>query len=179
MLLLLGVIWGGSFFFARVAVQAVPPMTLVLLRVALAALALHVYLLGRGGLYRELARNWRAFLVMGLLNNAIPHTLIFAGETQIGAGLAAILNATTPLWTVIVTHRLTADEKLRPAKVAGCALGLAGTVLLIGPDALSGAGRARLGPDRRRRRSSSPTPLPRHSAGASPAFRRRRPPPAN
>lgn len=140
MLLFLGVIWGGSFFFARVAVQQVPPMTLVLLRVALAALALHVYLRGRGGLYHDLARNWRAFLVMGLINNAIPHTLIFAGETQIGAGLASILNATTPLWTVIVTHALTADEKMRPAKIAGCALGLAGTVLLIGPDALSALG---------------------------------------
>ncbi len=140
LLLLLGFLWGGSFFFARVAVQQVPPMTLVLLRLALAAMALHLYLRGRDGLYRQLASNWRAFLVMGLINNAIPHTLIFAGETEIGAGLASILNATTPLWTVIVAHAATADEKLRTSKIVGCALGLAGTVLLIGPDAFDALG---------------------------------------
>lgn len=136
LLLLLGAIWGGSFFFARVAVQQIPPMTLVLLRVLLAAVALHVFLAGRHGLYRHLADRWPAFLVMGFLNNAVPFTLIFAGQTQIGAGLASILNATTPLWTVLVTHAFTTDEKLTTGKAIGCALGLAGTVILIGPDAL-------------------------------------------
>lgn len=140
MLLLLGLIWGGSFFFARIAVQHVPPFTLVLARVMLAAVALHVYLRGRYGLYGHIARRWRAFLLLGLLNNAIPFALIFAGEIRIGAGLAAILNASTPLWTVLVTHALTSDEKLSSGKIAGCALGFGGTVLLIGPDALFGLG---------------------------------------
>ncbi|HET7411713.1 MAG TPA: DMT family transporter, partial [Pararhizobium sp.] len=83
---------------------------------------------------------WRSFLVLGLLNNAIPFTLIFMGETEIGAGLASILNATTPLWTVLATHATTTNEKLNGAKLAGCALGLAGTILLIGPGALADVG---------------------------------------
>ena len=135
---LLGLIWGGSFFFARVAVAHVPPFTLVLLRLGLAALALHLYLCGRHGIYPALAGRWREFLLMGLINNAIPHAFIFLGQTHIGAGLAAILNATTPVWTVIIANVATEDEKLSAAKFAGCLLGLAGTVVLIGPSALAG-----------------------------------------
>ena len=140
LLILLGIIWGGSFFFARLAVEYVPPMTLVLLRVSLAAIALHLYLLGRNGLYRRLLGRWRAFIVLGTLNNAIPFTLIFIGQTEIGAGLAAILNATTPLWTVIIANRLTSDEKMTARKVSGCLLGLVGTLVLIGPAAMTGLG---------------------------------------
>lgn len=137
LLMLLGLIWGGSFFFARVAVAHVPPFTLVFLRVALAALALHLYLRGRHGLYPALFTRWREFLLMGLINNAIPHAFIFLGQTHIGAGLAAILNATTPVWTVLIANMATQDEKLSAAKINGCLLGLAGTVVLIGPSALS------------------------------------------
>ncbi|MFB2550742.1 DMT family transporter [Ensifer soli] len=133
MILLLGLIWGGSFFFARVAVQHVPPLTLVFLRLSLAAVALHLYLRGRFGLYAALAARWRPFLLLGLLNNALPHTLIFAGQTQIGAGLAAILNATTPIWTVLIAQALTTDEKMNANKIAGCLLGLVGTAVLVGP----------------------------------------------
>lgn len=140
LLILLGVIWGGSFFFSRVAVEHVPPMTLVLLRVFLAAVALHLYLHGRNGLYRQLASRWRAFIILGTINNAIPFTLIFLGQTQVGAGLAAILNATTPLWTVIIANRLTTDEKMTAHKIIGCLLGLFGTLVLIGPGALTGLG---------------------------------------
>ena len=136
LLLLLGFIWGGSFFFGRIAVQHVPPMTLVLFRVVLAALALHLAFGRMPGFYRTLAERWRDLLVMGLINNAIPFTLIFLGQTEIGSGLASILNATTPLWAVLVAQVVTTDEKITPAKLIGCALGLAGTVLLIGPAAL-------------------------------------------
>ncbi len=138
LLALLGLIWGGSFFFARIAIQHVPAFTLVLLRVALAALALHIYIFGRFDIYRELAARWPQFLLLGLINNAIPHTFIFLGQTQIGAGLAAILNATTPVWTVLIANAMTQDEKLSLAKIAGCLLGLAGTAVLIGPSALPG-----------------------------------------
>ncbi|AFL53060.1 drug/metabolite transporter (DMT)-like permease [Sinorhizobium fredii] len=138
LLALLGLIWGGSFFFARVAVAHVPPFTLVFLRLSLAAIALHVYLRGNHGLYPALVRRWREFLVMGLINNAIPHAFIFLGQTHIGAGLAAILNATTPVWTVLIANIATEDEKLTTAKISGCLLGLAGTVVLIGPSALAG-----------------------------------------
>ena len=137
LLILLGLIWGGSFFFARVAVQQVPPFTLVFLRLSLAALALHLYLRGRHGLYACLRQRWRQFLILGLMNNAVPHALIFTGQTQIGAGLAAILNATTPIWTVLIANSLTTDEKLSAQKLGGCALGVLGTVVLIGPGAFA------------------------------------------
>ncbi|MDP9589926.1 UNVERIFIED_ORG: drug/metabolite transporter (DMT)-like permease [Shinella zoogloeoides] len=137
LLSLLGLIWGGSFFFARVAVPYVPPATLVLLRVAIAAVALHIYIGGRFSIYATLRARWRSFLLLGLINNAVPHMLIFLGQTQIGAGLASILNATTPIFTVLIANRMTADEKLSPAKIAGCLIGLAGTAVLIGPRALA------------------------------------------
>ncbi|WP_421591452.1 DMT family transporter [Shinella sp. M27] len=137
LLALLGMIWGGSFFFARVAVSHVPPATLVLLRVGIAALALHIYVAGRFGIYETLRTRWREFLLLGLINNAVPHMLIFLGQTQIGAGLASILNATTPIFTVLIANQFTSDEKLSSEKVAGCLIGLVGTAVLIGPRALA------------------------------------------
>ncbi|MCR6499972.1 DMT family transporter [Shinella sp. CPCC 101442] len=137
LLALLGMIWGGSFFFARVAVGHVPPATLVLLRVGIAALALHIYIAGRFGIYETLRARWREFLLLGLINNAVPHMLIFLGQTQIGAGLASILNATTPIFTVLIANQLTSDEKLSSQKIAGCLIGLVGTAVLIGPRALA------------------------------------------
>lgn len=137
LLVLLGMIWGGSFFFARVAVAHVPPATLVLLRVGIAALALHIYIAGRFDIYPTLRARWREFLLLGLVNNAVPHMLIFLGQTQIGAGLASILNATTPIFTVLIANQMTADEKLSAQKIAGCLVGLVGTAVLIGPRALA------------------------------------------
>jgi drug/metabolite transporter (DMT)-like permease len=140
LLVLLGLIWGGSFFFARIAVHDVPPFTLVFLRLILAAIALHLYIGGRYGIYGLLRSHWRQFLLLGLINNAIPHAMIFLGETEIGAGLASVLNATTPIWTVIVAHYATLDEKPGRAKIAGCFVGLIGTVVLVGPGAMDAAG---------------------------------------
>ncbi|PCK86234.1 EamA family transporter [Rhizobium sophoriradicis] len=139
LLVLLGLIWGGSFFFARIAVQHVPPLTLVFLRLLLAALALHVYIAGRLDIYPILKARWREFLILGIINNVLPHALIFFGQTRIGAGLAAILNATTPIWTVLIANYLTSDEKLSSAKIAGCLVGLAGTIVLIGPSISTGS----------------------------------------
>jgi len=138
LLVLLGLIWGGSFFFARIAVQHVPPLTLVFFRLLLAALALHVYIAGRFDFYAIFKARWREFLILGLINNALPHALIFFGQTRIGAGLAAILNATTPIWTVLIANYFTSDEKLSPAKIAGCLVGLVGTIVLIGPGMSAG-----------------------------------------
>ncbi|MGG7578335.1 DMT family transporter [Rhizobium sp. Nf11,1] len=143
LLLLLGLIWGGSFFFARIAVQHIPPLTLVFLRLLLAGLALHVYIAGRFDIYSTLKARWREFLILGLINNALPHALIFFGQTRTGAGLAAILNATTPIWTVLIANYLTSDEKLSSAKIAGCLVGLAGTIVLVSPG-LSASGQAPL-----------------------------------
>jgi drug/metabolite transporter (DMT)-like permease len=125
----LSVLWGGSFFFAKVALDALGPFTVVFCRVALAALALN--------LARPLRRGapWRTYFVMGALNNVVPFALIFWGQTHIASGLASILNATTPLFTVVVAHALTNDEKMTGAKVAALLAGLAGVAVLIGPDA--------------------------------------------
>ncbi len=138
LLALLGLIWGGSFFFARIAVAEVPPLTLVFLRLSIAALALHIYIAGRFGIYPLLKSRWREFLILGIINNALPHALIFFGQTRIGAGLASILNASTPIWTVLIANYLTSDEKLSSAKILGCLTGLIGTVILIGPSITTG-----------------------------------------
>lgn len=139
MLLGLGLLWGGSFFFAGVAVKHFPPFTLAFLRFALAALALHIFIAGRYGIYDVLRTRWGSFLVLGLFNNALPHSMIFLGQTEIGAGLASILNATTPIWTMIVAHLMTEDEKLTGRKLAGTLIGLAGTVVLFSPQLRNGA----------------------------------------
>lgn len=136
----LSVLWGGSFFFAEVALAALRPFTVVFARVGLAALALVVVLCLTG---RRLPRDigaWRAYLVMGALNNLIPFSLIVWGQTAIASGLAAILNATTPLFTVLLAHVLTRDEKLSGGRLAGVLFGIAGVVVMIGPEALAGVG---------------------------------------
>jgi drug/metabolite transporter (DMT)-like permease len=141
LLLALSILWGGSFFFVGVAVKALPPFTLVLLRVAIAAVALHLVRRASGtGMPWDRA-SWRAFFGMGLLNNAIPFSLIVWGQTHIASGLASILNATTPLFTVLIAHLLTADERLTKGRIVGVLIGLAGVVVLIGPQALAGLGK--------------------------------------
>ena len=138
LLLLLALLWGGTFFFAKLALATIPPLTLVVLRTGTAALAL-IGFLALGGRTLPLSlRAWRGFLIMGLLNNAIPFALINWGQTQIDSGLAAILNATTPLFTVLLAHVWTVDEKLTRKRVAGVLLGLAGVVIMIGLSALRG-----------------------------------------
>lgn len=140
LLIALSLVWGGSFFFSKVAVAELPPLTIVLIRVGLAAAALlPVLWLAGQGLPRDRG-TWAAFFGMGMLNNLIPFCLIVWGQTRIGSGLAAILNATTPLFTVLVAHVLTADEKMTPKRLAGVLLGLAGVVVLIGPQVLGGLG---------------------------------------
>lgn len=138
LLLVLAVLWGGSFFFGKVALATFPPLTLVALRTGLAALALLVFLALRGIALPRSATAWGRYLVMGLLNNAIPFALINWGQTQIDSGLAAILNATTPLFTVLIGHLVAADERLTRNRIAGVALGFAGVVVMIGPSALRG-----------------------------------------
>ncbi|PTW47736.1 DMT family transporter [Rhodovulum kholense] len=140
MLLALSVLWGGSFLFVGIAVAELPTLTLVWLRVALAALVLWAAVAVTG---RPLPRSpgvWAAFLGMGLLNNVIPFSLIVAGQHSIASGLASILNATTPLFTVVVAGLLLADERPGGLKLCGVAAGLAGVAVMIGPDALAGLG---------------------------------------
>ncbi|KJF73911.1 DMT family transporter [Agrobacterium arsenijevicii] len=139
MLVALSLLWGGSFFFIGIAVKELPPVTIVTLRVSLAAIALLIVCRIMGlHLPRQWAV-WRAFFGMGLLNNIIPFCLIVWGQTHIASGLASILNATTPLFTVIVAHFLTTDEKMTGNKLAGVLIGFVGVATMIGPAAFGGA----------------------------------------
>jgi drug/metabolite transporter (DMT)-like permease len=147
MLTTLSVLWGGSFFFNAVAVKELPPFTIVSLRVGLAALILNAALPLLGLRLPSAPRIWAAFFGMGLLNNAVPFTLFVWGQTHIASGLASILNATTPLFTVVVAHAFTSDEKLTGNRLLGVLLGLAGVTVMIGPQALAGLAIADLGGD--------------------------------
>jgi drug/metabolite transporter (DMT)-like permease len=139
-LLSLSVLWGGSFFFVAIAVMELPPFTIVVARVALAALALHVVVRVTGVRLPMTRRVWLAFLAMGLLNNVVPFVLITWGQVHIASGLASILNATTPLFTVIVAHGLTTDEKMTRGRLVGVILGFAGVAIMIGAEALRALG---------------------------------------
>ena len=140
MLIMLSLLWGGSFFFIGIAVKALPPFTIVALRVSLAAIALLVIVRLMGLSMPRDRRVWLAFFGMGLLNNLIPFSLIVWGQTHIASGLASILNATTPLFGVIVAHLLTDDEKLTVNRFAGVVVGFLGVAMMIGPAALGGLG---------------------------------------
>ncbi|MBX9467176.1 MAG: DMT family transporter [Rhizobium sp.] len=140
MLTVLSVIWGGSFFFTGIAVRELPPFTIVAARVGLAAFALLVGLRIAGISMPRAQKIWLAFFGMGLLNNMIPFSLIVWGQGHIASGLASILNATTPLFGVVVAHLLTRDEKMTGGRLAGTIVGFAGVALMIGPSALSGFG---------------------------------------
>jgi len=139
MLVSLSILWGGSFFFAKIATLELPPLTVALGRVAIAA-SLLVALARATGVALPDRFGWRPFVVLGLLNNALPFSLIFWGQTHIPSGLAAILNATTPLFTVLVAHFATVDERLTPARLTGVAAGFAGVVVMIGPGLLRDLG---------------------------------------
>jgi drug/metabolite transporter (DMT)-like permease len=140
LLITLSVVWGGSFFFIGVAVLALPPLTIVVLRVGLAAIALNVIVRAVGLSMSMDRRTWTTFFCMGLLNNMIPFSLIVWAQTHIASGLASILNATTPLFTVIVAHFLTKDERMSGWRFTGVVVGFTGVVLIIGPEALQGLG---------------------------------------
>lgn len=134
MLLALSAVWGGSFFFNAVAVKALPVFTVVAARVALAALILLLVLQLRGERMPAGRAVWGAFLTMGLLNNAVPFSLIVWGQSHIASGVASILNAATPLFTVLLAHVLTRDERLTAGRLAGVVIGFAGVAAMVGVD---------------------------------------------
>jgi len=136
LLVALSILWGGSFFFAKIAVAELPPLSVAFGRVTIAAAILVILARATGVALPAGFAAWRPYAVMGLLNNAVPFALIFWGQTHIPSGLAAILNATTPLFTVLVAHVATRDEKLTFARLTGVVAGLAGVVVMVGPDLL-------------------------------------------
>ena len=139
LLFVLAILWGSSFFFNGIGARELPALTFVWLRVAVASAALLVTL-RFSGLTMPPGRVWLSFFGMGILNNVLPFVLIVWGQHRIASGLAAILNATTPIFTVLVAHVLTHDEKLNLWKGLGVLIGFGGAVIVIGPNALLGFG---------------------------------------
>lgn len=133
LLLLLSLLWGGSFFFVGVAVHALPPLTIVAVRVGIAAALLWATAGLTGLSARRVWRNRGALARLALLNNVLPFVLIVFGQTRLASGVAAILNASTPVITVLVAHVLTRDERLTPSRLAGALFGLGGVGAMIGP----------------------------------------------
>ena len=132
LLITLSLVWAGSFFFNGVAVRDLPVMSIVIGRVSIASLILVPWLIWRGMRLPRDAAIWRAFLVMGLFNNVLPFCLIVWGQGHISSGQAAILNATSPIFTVIVAHLLTEDERMTPARLVGVLLSFAGVAVMVG-----------------------------------------------
>jgi drug/metabolite transporter (DMT)-like permease len=134
LLLLLSTFWGGSFFFTGIAVREIPPLTGAFGRVLIAGAALYVVMRAMRLSLPTTRAAWGAIAFFSLINNVFPFSLLFWGQTQIASGLASILNATAPLFTVIVAHFATADDKLTPGRLVGLVVGFAGVVVMMGPD---------------------------------------------
>lgn len=135
---LLSLLWGGAFFMIELGLRGFPPNTLVFLRMALAVPPMLLIMKFMGHIMPSDRKSWTQLFILGAINAAFPFILFFWGQTHIDSGLASILNATTPLWGVVTAHFLTRDEKVTPARVAGVLLGLAGIIVMVGPDALGG-----------------------------------------
>jgi drug/metabolite transporter (DMT)-like permease len=136
LLLILSVLWGGSFFMQAIIVKELPTFTTAACRMGFAALILiAVMLILRQRMPLDRA-SLRAFVCMGFLNNAVPFSLLIWGQSHIPSGLVSILNATTPLFTVVAAHFFTSDEKLTQARLFGVVVGLAGVAIVVGTDAL-------------------------------------------
>ncbi len=140
LILILSVIWGGSFFFVGVAVKEMTPLTIVLCRVGFASMILLAVVWLTGKKMPASAGVWGTFFVLGALNNMIPFSLIVWGQTHIDSSLASILNATTPIFSVVLAHLMTREERLTTNRMAGVLVGWIGVAVLIGIESLGGFG---------------------------------------
>ena len=140
LLLLLSLFWGSSFFFIGVAVKALPPLTIVATRVAIAAALLWLAAPLTGLSPARLRGAAPALAVLALVNNVLPFSLLAWSQTHLASGLVSILNATTPVFTVVVAHLFSADEKLTPRRLGGALIGFAGVAAMVGPELLGGLG---------------------------------------
>lgn len=145
LLLALAVLWGASFFFVGIAVTELEPLTLVLARVALASLALAPLLLAAGLRLPATLSSWLPFVGMSVLNNVIPFLLIAQGQKEIAGGLAAVINASTPVWALLLGRTIGGDRALAVHKLIGALIGIAGVAALVGPEALLGTQSSALG----------------------------------
>ncbi|MGB0569464.1 MAG: DMT family transporter [Paracoccaceae bacterium] len=140
MLITLATVWGGSFLFNAILVAELPVITIVAIRVTVAALALWGFVRVTGRKIPTTPQVWGALLILGVLNNAIPFSLIVQGQTQITSGLASILNATTPFFTILVAGFFLTDERFSVLRVLGVVVGFSGVILMVGPEALGSLG---------------------------------------
>jgi drug/metabolite transporter (DMT)-like permease len=137
-LFVLAWVWGPAFLFVKVAVEEIPPLTLVAIRVSIAAALLYVIMKVQGHNLPKFGSIWKHFIILGLINNAVPYVLLSWGEQYIDSALAAILIGTTPIFTMILAHLYTTTDHLSSAKVFGVALGFGGVVALVGPALVGG-----------------------------------------
>ena len=138
LLILLAFLWGCSFLFMGIATRELPAFTIVFVRVGLAAAILVPIAYALGHRLPTTWQAWQPFVGMAILNNVIPFSLIVTGQKEIASGLASVLNATTPVFALIVAHLLSDDEKLKANKLVGVLLGVAGVAVLVGPEAMFG-----------------------------------------
>jgi len=133
-LLVLSLVWGATFLFVSLALRGTPGFTLVFLRVALAAAGFWVFIVASGRRMPRDRRLWGQFLVSGLITNAIPFSLIAWEQTQVEGGIAAVMNAMTPCFVVLLAHFLTKDEKATVQKAVGVLVGFLGAYVLLSPE---------------------------------------------
>ncbi len=134
----MSLLWGSAFLLIEIGLRSFAPNTLVFLRMAIAAPVMVLALMVLKERLPTDWASWRRLFVLGALNAALPFILFFWGQQYLESGYASVLNATTPLWGVLVAHFLTDDEKATPLRIIGVLLGMAGIILMIGPQAMSG-----------------------------------------
>ncbi|MBD8685436.1 MULTISPECIES: DMT family transporter [unclassified Rhizobium] len=140
LLLLLSCLWGSSYTLIKIGIESIPPITLIAARTAIAGAVLVAILYMRGLRLPKDYRSWRGFAIQAVLNSVVPFTLIAWAEHHIDAGLAVVLNSLTPVFTFLLTILITRHESTSTRKLFGVVLGLAGTVAMIGMEALNGLG---------------------------------------
>jgi drug/metabolite transporter (DMT)-like permease len=141
LLLALSSLWGASFTFIKIGVETIPPLTLIAARTLIAGVFLFAVMKWRGLSLPRDAANWRKFLIQTCLNSVVPFTLIAWGEQTTDASLAAILSATSPIFTFLFTVTITRHEPVTLRKLFGVAAGLGGICLILGVQTLGGIGR--------------------------------------
>jgi drug/metabolite transporter (DMT)-like permease len=132
LILALSILWGGAFFFIVIILREIPPNSMVLLRLVMAMPPMLLWLWIKGDRLPMTGAAWKSFMILGAMNVALPFILFAWGQVRISSGLASVLNATTPLWGVVVAHFLTEDEKATPARLMGVLIGFAGVAVMIG-----------------------------------------------
>jgi drug/metabolite transporter (DMT)-like permease len=135
---ILSILWGGAFFLIEIGLKSYSPNMLVFMRLALAVPPMWIAMRMMGARFPTDLHSWGMLTIVGALNCALPFILFFWGQQYLESGYASILNATTPLWGVVVAHFMTSDEKATPARIIGVLVGMAGLIVMVGPSAMKG-----------------------------------------